>query len=68
MDEEKLAALARNETIVTAFESSGYVALFRIYDDELTTKFEVAKKGANFSAPTVQKIGAYVKYGYIIEN
>ena len=68
MDDEKLAALARNETIVTAFESSGYVASFGIYADELTTKFEVAKKRAILSASVVQKIAAYVKYGYINEN
>ena len=48
MDEEKLATLAGNEKIVTAFESSGYVALFKIYASELTKKFEAAKKRANF--------------------
>ena len=31
IDEEKLAALVRNERIVTAFESTGYVASFGIY-------------------------------------
>ena len=68
MDEEKLAALARNEKIATAFESSGYVASFRIYAGELTTKFKVAKKCANLSVLIVRKIAAYVKYGYLIEN
>ena len=68
IDEEKLAALTRNEEIVTAFESSGYAASFRIYAGELATKFEVARKRANLSAPTVRKITAFIKYGYIIEN
>ena len=68
MDKEKLTALARNEKIVTAFESSGYVESFRIYADELTTNFEVAKKHANLSASVVRKIAAYVKYGYLNEN
>ena len=68
MDEEKLSALARYEKIVTTFESSGYVASFRIYAGELATKFEVAKERANLSAPIVRRISAYVKYGYIIEN
>ena len=51
MDEEKLVALARNKKIITAFESSCYMASFRIYADELTelrTKCEMAKKCANF--------------------
>ena len=68
VDEEKLTALARNETIVTAFESSGYMALFRIYGDELTTKFEMAKKRANLPAPILRKLAAYAKYGYLVEN
>ena len=69
MDEKKLAALAKNEAIITAFESSGsYVALCGIYGDELTTKFEVAKKRANLPALIVRKLATYVKYGYIIEN
>ena len=68
IDEEKLTALARNEEIVTAFESSDYVASFRIYAGELTTKFKVAKKRANLSAPVVRKIAAYVKSGYINKN
>ena len=82
-DEEKLTALARNETIVTAFESSGYMSLFRIYASELTTKFEPAIKRANFlmsvedylgdvlgdtlPPPIVQEIAAYIKYGDILE-
>ena len=81
MDEEKLAALARNERIVTAFESSGYVTSFGIYTGELTAKFEMAKVRANFvmtiedclvevlgdmvTAPIVKKIAAYVKSGNI---
>ena len=65
MDEEKLAALTRYEKIVTTFESSGYVASFRIYAGELTTKFEVAKECAKLSAPVMRKIAAYVKYGYL---
>ena len=48
IDEEKLSALARNEKIVTAFDSSGHVASFRVYAGELVAKFEVAKKRANF--------------------
>ena len=68
VDEEKLTALARNETIVTAFESSGYMTLFRIYGDELTTKFEMAKKRAILPAPILRKLAAYVKYGYLVEN
>ena len=68
MNQEKLTGLARDETIVTAFESSDYKGLFRIYADELTTKFEVAKKHANLPASVMRKIAAYVKYGYIIEN
>ena len=82
--EEKLAALARNEKIVTAFETSGDLELFWIYADDLTTKFEAAKKRANFlmsfedclddvlgdilPAPILQKIAAYVQYVDIIEN
>ena len=76
-DEEKLAALARNKSIVTAFDSSDYLSSFRIYASDLTTKFEAAKVRANFlmwveddladvlndllPAPIVQKIAAYVK-------
>ena len=51
MDEAKLVALARNQKIITAFESSSYVACFRIYGGNLTelqTKCEMAKKRANF--------------------
>ena len=48
MNEKKLAALVRNEKIVNAFESSGYMASFSIYADELTTKFKAAKERANF--------------------
>ena len=66
MDEEKLAALARNETIVTAFESSGYMVSFGNYAGELTTKFEMAKKRANLPAPILRKLAAYIKYGYVI--
>ena len=68
IDEEKLTALARNKTIVTAFESSGYMLSFGIYAGELLKKFEVAKKRANLPAPIVRKLAAYVKYGYIIET
>ena len=76
IDEEKLTALARNETIVTAFKSSG--ASFRIYAVELTKKFKQAYKRAKFisrvedrlddvlggvlPAAVVQKMAAYVKY------
>ena len=83
-DEEKISALVRNEKIVTAFESSGYVASFRIYADVLTTKFEAAKTRANFlmsvedclddvlgdmlPAPIVQKIAAYVNDGSHYES
>ena len=84
VDEEKLVTLARNEKIVTAFESSGYVTSFRLYAGELTTKFEAAKTRANFltsvedwlgdvvgdilPAPMVRKIAMYIKYGDINEN
>ena len=76
IDEDKLTVLARNETIVTAFESSGYMSLFRIYASELTTKFESAKKRVNvlmsvedylddvlgdtLPPSIVQKIAAYI--------
>ena len=65
MDEERLTALARNDKIITAFESSGYSISFRIYASELTKTFEVAKKRANLPAPIVRKLAAYIKYGYI---
>ena len=83
-DEEKVATLVRNKSIVTGFETSDYQALFRIYAGDLTTKFEVAKVRANFltsvedclidvlvdmlPASTLQKIAAYVKCSDIIEN
>ena len=77
--EEKLVALARSENIVTAFEKSDYLTLFRIYAGDLTTNFEMAKERANFlmsvedglldvlgdvlPAPIVRKMA-----GYIIED
>ena len=47
-NEEKLAALARNENIVTAFETGNFLSLFKVYAIDLSTKFETAKKRANF--------------------
>ena len=77
MEKEKLAALARNKNIVTAFEASDYMTLFRIYAVDLTTKFEKAKERANFlmssedclvdvlghilPAPILQKVATYVE-------
>ena len=77
MNEEKLAVLARNKNIVTAFDKSAYLTLFRIYAVDLTTKFEKAKRRADFlisvevclvdvfgdllPAPILQKIAAYIK-------
>ena len=48
INEEKLAVLARNKNIVTAFEASDYLTLFRIYAVDLTTKFAKAKRRADF--------------------
>ena len=75
-DEEKLAALVRNEKFVTAFQSRK--ASFRIYARGLAKKFEAAKKRVNFllsvedclddmlggmlPAVIVQKIAVYIKY------
>ena len=84
MDEEKLKGLARNKKIVTAFESSNYLSLFRIYASDLTAKFEVAKVRAKslmsiedclvdmfndiLPVSIVQKVVAHVKFGDIIEK
>ena len=49
INEEKLAVLARNKNIVTAFEASDlYLTLFSIYAVDLTTKFAKAKRRADF--------------------
>ena len=82
-NEEKLVELARNQNIITAFESSDYLTSFRIYAGDLTTKFEMAKERANIlmsiedflldmfghilPAPIVQKVAAYIN-GDMIEN
>ena len=76
-NQEKIAALAMNEKIVTAFETSDYRESFRIYGVDLTTKMERAKQRANFligienylvdvfndllPAPILQKIATYVE-------
>ena len=83
INEEKLAVLVRNKNIVTAFETSDYLASFSTYAGDLTTKFEMAKMRANIlrsvedylvdvsgdalPAPIVQKIATYVKSGDINE-
>ena len=77
MSEEKLATLARNKYIITAFEKSAYLSLFEIYAVDLATKIEKAKQRANFrisvedylvdvfsdilSAPILRKVAAYVE-------
>ena len=82
--EEDLVPVARNENIVTAFEISDYLTLFRIYAVDLTTNFEKAKRRANFVMsvedclvgelgdilPTtiLQKIAGYFEYVDIIEK
>ena len=80
MDEEKVAALARNQNIVAAVETGSCLASFNMYRVDLITKFEGAKKRANFlmsvedlldnilPAPIVQKIAGYIKEGDILEN
>ena len=82
--EKKLAALARNKNIVTAFETSDYLASFGGYAVDLTTKFQEAKRCANFlismedclddmlgdmlPAPILQKVAVYVEYGDITKK
>ena len=84
MNEEKIAALARNKNIVTAFETSDYFTLFRIYAVDLTTKFTKAKRrayilmssedclvdvlGDILPLPILQKIAAYIEDDDTIEN
>ena len=81
-DEEKLAALLRNEEIVAAFEASYCPRLFRIYGNDLATKFKVAKKRAEFLIAVedvllevfdhmlpvliIQMIAGYLKYDDVI--
>ena len=84
MNEEKLAALARNKNIVTAFETSGYFVSYSIYATDIARKFAKAKRRANFlisredclvdvlgeilSTPILRKIAAYIEDDDTIEN
>ena len=84
MGDDKVATLARNKNIVTAFEKSDYYLPLRIYAVDLTMKFEKAKRRAEFlmsmedclvdvlgdmlPAVILQKVAAHVEDDDVMEN
>ena len=83
-NEEELAALVRNRNFFVAFVTNDYQALFSVYVDDITTKFDTAKRRADFLVKIedclvdvlgdmlpiaiLQKISAYVEDDDKMEN